>query len=215
MNARNAEVELKRIKWDIKKSSLGQFTNKFDMLLNTAMIGNISVRHTIPNFVKNPPNDHTINSIHDISEVSSELLSDDDAADPQHQISSIYSPDFDIDSSPSSDSYDSNDSMTSSSTHLRPIISSFVNPSELTNQQEMELLINDTSTEITSDHHHFATILAPEDSSTQPTVTSTDIEMSLSNLQLCSVTQTINDHDSSPAISPSSSFDHDADFSHP
>jgi hypothetical protein len=77
----------------------------------------------------------------------------------------------------------------------------------------MEILFNDTSTEITSDHHHVATIiLAPEDSSTQPTVTSTDIEMSLSNLQLCSVTQNINDHDSSPTISPSSSFGHDADF---
>ena len=43
MNARNADVELKRIRWDMKKSSLGEFTNTFTLLLNTAMMGNISV----------------------------------------------------------------------------------------------------------------------------------------------------------------------------
>jgi hypothetical protein len=43
MNARKADVELKRIKWDMKKSSLGQFTNAFALLLNTVMMGNISV----------------------------------------------------------------------------------------------------------------------------------------------------------------------------
>ena len=43
MNARNADVELKRIRWDMKKISLGQFTNTFTLLLNTTMMGNISV----------------------------------------------------------------------------------------------------------------------------------------------------------------------------
>jgi hypothetical protein len=183
-----------------------QYTNQFNVV--HGKFPPMTSQRRVPNFVKNPPTENNINSIHDIPEVSSELLSDDDATDPRHQISSIYSPNFDLVRSPSSDSFDSTDSMASSSSHLRPIINSLVTPSELTNQQAMEMMFNDPSPENTSD----ATILAPEVSSAQSTVTTTDIEMSLSNLQLCSVTQTATVHDSSPAISPSSSFDHDTDF---
>ena len=114
-----------------------QYTNQFNVV--HGKFPPMTSQRRVPNFVKNPPTEHNINSIHDIQEVSSELLSDEEPHDPRHQISSVYNPTRDIDNYPSSDSYDSNDSMTSSSSHLRPIISSFVTPSELTNQQELEM----------------------------------------------------------------------------
>mgnify|MGYP007004935205 CR=1 FL=1 len=88
-----------------------QYTNQFNVV--HGKFPPMTSQRRVPNFVKNPPTENNINSIHDIHEVSSELLSDEEAHDSYHQISSIYSPNFDIDENPSSDSNDSNDSMTS------------------------------------------------------------------------------------------------------
>ena len=65
MNAEAAELKLKSLKWNMNKSSLGQFTNTFYSLLNTVKRGNLpfdanKVPHT---WIQTMPTHSALNSI--------------------------------------------------------------------------------------------------------------------------------------------------------